>query len=59
MPKYTVEYNYKIKEWGQVEGLDANNPEDAKEQAREYVYDTFGISGDLSDFEIEDVREEV
>lgn len=53
MPNYEVEYEYKITEWGAVE-LQADNPDQADEFGREYVYETIP---DATDITVNSVRE--
>lgn len=53
MPLYDVEFEYKIMEYG-VTSLEADNPDQADEYAREYVYETYP---DVTDLSIVTVRE--
>lgn len=53
MPLYDVEFEYKVTEFG-ITSLEATDPEQADEFAREYVYETFP---DITDLSIVTVRE--
>lgn len=55
MPNYEVEFEYKVLEYGAT-ALQADNPDQADEYAREYIYETFPDITDLSIITIKEIK---
>jgi hypothetical protein len=53
MPNYEIEFTGKVQEWGNVE-LEADNPEQAEEFAREHILEVYP---EYEDIEIEAIKE--
>lgn len=54
MNKYSVDFEYTIKEFGNIE-IEANNPEDAEFSAVKEIKDTFDDISDLKIIEVEEI----